>query len=479
MAGAWESESDDLGLSSDGSDGEEEQARAKTGSRGDRAQLPRGESGQAQVPTEGDGGLLGGDEEELQEYAKSLGVDVSKAEESDLHWIAREAFSAPLPAGWTEHLDEEGRVYFFSQVTQESSWMHPMDLVYSEVINLVKAIRSDLDSSAGAQGALRSRQQAVQAHLEEVHQRALSQIEGWSGPYSSEAGQYFYHAGHDVSSWENPIEEWQRELGLRQRILHRCLLEQPRALVTPGEEADPLRAGCEGQLDAAGLSAAVDAVVELPRLPLALATPNLQSGEVPKSPSSTRSFATARSGRSARSARSPTPVRTKAKASGATAAASSPGRGAVSSSVAAAARVKGCSSPKQAAVDNEAKEVTVPPGRVVDTKDESPRPPSREEAGVPLSRPVDAKDGSLPSGRAAAQTTAEAKEASAPQSRPVDAKEETLPPSARAVAQAMAAAAAAAGAAGEDDEDSLEFTFGRTEALQLPQFGKVGAAAGR
>ena len=27
-----------------------------------------------------------------------------------------QAFEAPLPSGWSEHLDPEGRVYFFSQV---------------------------------------------------------------------------------------------------------------------------------------------------------------------------------------------------------------------------------------------------------------------------------------------------------------------------------------------------------------------------
>ena len=29
------------------------------------------------------------------------------------------AFEAPLPSGWSEHLDPEGRVYFFSQVGDE------------------------------------------------------------------------------------------------------------------------------------------------------------------------------------------------------------------------------------------------------------------------------------------------------------------------------------------------------------------------
>lgn len=437
MAADWESESDELGLSSEGSDGDDEQVRTGQGAQQDDFLQPKGLA-------EAGGAVRGGDEEvELQEYAKSMGVDLNNAEESDLRWVVREAFAAPLPASWTEHLDEEGRVYFFNQVTQESSWMHPMDVVYKEVIELVKAMRRDArgptvdgpgigNSSASSSSTLKARQQAVQAHLEEVHTRALAQIEGWSGPYASEDGQYYYHAGFEMSSWENPIDEWQRELGLRQRVLYRCLLEQS-AAASSGKAEAPVPGEGGQQLDSVPIASG-DPMVELPRLQLALTSQRLQAGEVPKSPSSTRSFATARSGRSARSARSPTPVRTKA--SGIVAAAASPGRGASASSAAAAA-ARGCNSPKSAA------------------KDESSL---------------------LPAAASAAPTTGGSQAATV-----AAVGEERVPPAAKAVAHAMAAAAAAAADSqpvGEDDEDPHEFTFGRTSVLQLPQFGKVGAAVG-
>lgn len=437
MTGDWGSESDDLGLSSEGSDGEDEQVRSSTAGQ-EREGLVADLAGfQA---ASGAGAGPGGDEADLREYAKSMGADLSKAEESDLRWVVREAFAAPLPASWTEHLDEEGRVYFFNQVTMESSWTHPMDVAYKEVIEMVKAIRQDpttrldaeglTESSASSSPILSLRQQAVQAHLEDVHQQALKQIDGWSGPYSSEAGQYYYHAGYDVSSWENPIDEWQRELSLRQRVLFRCLLEQPRKAANGENGADSRAPGDEGR-PLYSAAAVPPQFGELPLLRLALTTPSLQLGEAPKSPSSTRSFATARSGRSARSARSPTPVR-KASSASATA---SPGRGPL-----AASPGRGLAAASSVAIATAA----------------------AQAGGSPRARAAPAADAqmaSLPVGEV-----------------PLAAKvpEERVPPAAKAVAQAMAGAASGE----DDDEDALEFTFGSTVALQLPQFGKVGATAG-
>jgi len=447
MTGDWGSESDDLGLSSEGSDGEDENVRSSTA--GQETEGLGADLAGLQAAS-GAGAGPGGDEADLHEYAKSMGVDLSKAEENDLRSVVREAFAAPLPPSWTEHLDEEGRVYFFNQVTMESSWTHPMDVAYKEVIEIVKAIRQDPTTRLDAEGLsestaspspiLSSRQQAVQAHLEEVHQRALKQIDGWSGPYSSEAGQYFYHAGYDVSSWENPIDEWQRELILRQRVLFRCLLEQPRNAAAGENGADSQVPGDEGR-SLYSAPAVPPQLGELPRLRLALTTPSLSGGEVPKSPSSTRSFATARSGRSARSARSPTPVR---KASGASATAS-PGRGPLAASPGRG--LAALASPGRTAVATAAAQAGGSP-----------------HAGAALAAAP------------AAGPAAEAQEASpAVGELPPAAKvpEECAPPAAKAVAQAMAGAAA-----GEDDEDSMEFTFGSTQALQLPQFGKVGAKAG-
>lgn len=409
MAGSWGSESDDLGISSDGSDEAEAEAQRP----------PRKEASSAEKPTQAapseDAGTAAteGDEAELQEYAKSLGVDLNKAEEASLRWVVKEAFAAPLPVSWTEHLDEEGRVYFFNQITQESSWLHPMDGVFKEVIDLVKVHQKTPSASnskaGGAQSSSSSaptKHDVVQAHLEQAHKEALAHIEAWSGPYTSEAGQYYYNSAHDVSSWENPIYEWQKQLALRQRILHRCLLEDepltPQSVAAAGELS---RQSSEGEVAEPGhtaierpsfLPGVGDPLLEFPRLP-PLSMPNLAAGEAgPKSPSSTRSFATARSGRSARSARSPTPTRVLA------------------SSMAAipAAGPRGTASPKGA---------------------------SRPKAVI---------------------------------ATPKVAATVTAPDEARRMAADEPRQRKSSG-----DGEELEFTFGSTQNLQLPRFGAVSAAA--
>lgn len=102
---------------------------------------------------------------ELREYARSLGLDPHL--DRDLLWVAKEAFTAPLPTGWTDHVDSEGRLYFCNQVTQESSWFHPTDLVFQEIIELVKALRSEHPPPTEAR-----RSAALHDHLVLAHRDA-------------------------------------------------------------------------------------------------------------------------------------------------------------------------------------------------------------------------------------------------------------------------------------------------------------------
>lgn len=208
---------------------------------------------------------------DFKEFAKSLGLD---EEDGDLLWVAKEAFEAPLPSGWSEHLDPEGRVYFFSQVTQQSSWSHPMDDVFRELIQLIKSVRR-LDPPEA------SVMEAVQSHLQSTHDRATAALEGWSGPYMAEDGEYFCNFQQGVSTWHNPVQEWQTELAVRQQVLHRCLLH-----------------GAKASNGISSSDAGSEKSDVLPALPLHLARPSIDKEATPPSPSSARSYATCISARS-------------------------------------------------------------------------------------------------------------------------------------------------------------------------------------
>jgi len=161
-------------------------------------------------------------DKDLQEYARSLGVSDLRATTNtdvDLIWLVREAFEAPLPASWSEHIDVEGRVYFFNETTEESIWSHPMDGVYRELVAVIEQVRVQEPAHHVEQRA-----EMVRQHLLEVHARALASLDGWSGPYAGETGQYFFNERLGLSTWVSPIDGWEHELAIRHSVLHRALL---------------------------------------------------------------------------------------------------------------------------------------------------------------------------------------------------------------------------------------------------------------
>lgn len=68
--------------------------------------------------------------EEIQEYGRYLGMDVDA--EDDLLYIAEWALTAPVPDGWTVHLDSEGHEFFYNNATAQSQYEHPMDEHYRQ-----------------------------------------------------------------------------------------------------------------------------------------------------------------------------------------------------------------------------------------------------------------------------------------------------------------------------------------------------------
>ena len=55
-----------------------------------------------------------------REYATYLGMNIM--EDGDLLWIAEKALTAPLPDGWIEYLDVEGKEFFWCKETNVSSY---------------------------------------------------------------------------------------------------------------------------------------------------------------------------------------------------------------------------------------------------------------------------------------------------------------------------------------------------------------------
>ena len=77
--------------------------------------------------------------EEVAEYARYLGMDPE--DDADLLYIAEWALTAPMPDGWTVHLDGDGNEFFYSAATNNSTYEHPMDEHYRQYYLKAKAER--------------------------------------------------------------------------------------------------------------------------------------------------------------------------------------------------------------------------------------------------------------------------------------------------------------------------------------------------
>jgi len=228
---------------------------------------------------------------DLSEYGLNVGVDLDAEGEEDLLWVVQEAFDSPLPGSWTEYMDDTGRAYYVKEGSSESTWEHPMDNVYRELLEIVLNVRKNLPRASAAQ-----REDTVRQHLKQTHQRAKQELSGWSGPYPSEQGEYYYNDALKASTWENPTIEFETELATRHRILSRCLLPEQGGLSSARSNSeDGAQAGNGGGIRLDLLQA------------LRLQLGNLNRGEpgngdshIPE-PSTCRSFHTARSVGSSRS----------------------------------------------------------------------------------------------------------------------------------------------------------------------------------
>jgi len=68
----------------------------------------------------------------FNEFAEYLGVDPEM--EAHMMGIVAEAWSAPLPEGWSEETTSTGMVYYYNTYTDDSQWAHPLDSKYRAVI---------------------------------------------------------------------------------------------------------------------------------------------------------------------------------------------------------------------------------------------------------------------------------------------------------------------------------------------------------
>ena len=82
-------------------------------------------------------------QEEIEEFARHLGMKLDEDEDTDLLWIAREGLKAVLPENWRAcQMKESGEIYYCNVVTGSSSWDHPCEVYYRHLYRKQRAERT-------------------------------------------------------------------------------------------------------------------------------------------------------------------------------------------------------------------------------------------------------------------------------------------------------------------------------------------------
>lgn len=84
-------------------------------------------------------------EDEINKFAEYMGMDLQK--DKEFLYIAEWALTAPLPAGWTVHLDSKGNEFYYNTATKVSQYDHPMDGKYRELFLKSKAEKAAKEGS--------------------------------------------------------------------------------------------------------------------------------------------------------------------------------------------------------------------------------------------------------------------------------------------------------------------------------------------
>eukprot|EP00440_Ansanella_granifera_P041705 gb/GFBE01045218.1/.p1 GENE.gb/GFBE01045218.1/~~gb/GFBE01045218.1/.p1 ORF type:complete len:156 (+),score=11.43 gb/GFBE01045218.1/:1-468(+) len=84
-------------------------------------------------------------EEEVRNYAEWLGMDPEA--DADMLYLAKEGLKAPLQDGWKPCQNSEGEIFYFNFKTGQSSWDHPADETYR---NLVQDKKREKRESGGS-----------------------------------------------------------------------------------------------------------------------------------------------------------------------------------------------------------------------------------------------------------------------------------------------------------------------------------------
>mmetsp|Transcript_124768 Transcript_124768/g.216353 ORF Transcript_124768/g.216353 Transcript_124768/m.216353 type:complete len:1232 (-) Transcript_124768:44-3739(-) len=169
---------------------------------------------------------------EMLEFVKSLEIDPVK--ESEMLWMAEEAFHAQLPPGWDEHTDEHGRVYFHNIATGESCWQHPMDELFKEIVDYWRRVQTV--------GGFWE----IEDELRDLEDQIRQDLNDWMELFDEHGEKFFYNRRTEESRFDDPRNWVYHDLYQRIKMVAKMKERLPLLARAPRPE-DPTEAELELQ----------------------------------------------------------------------------------------------------------------------------------------------------------------------------------------------------------------------------------------
>lgn len=158
---------------------------------------------------------------EIFEFAKSLSID--PATESEMLWIAEEAFSTQLPPGWQRTLDKYGRWYFYNSASNESSWEHPLYSVFKDAVMLWRGVKRTSDF------------QEVEENLHIMEQQTQKDASEWIQLFDAHGARYYHNKRTEEQSFVDPRSIMYHELHICRHMVATMKLHLP----LPAQKSQP------------------------------------------------------------------------------------------------------------------------------------------------------------------------------------------------------------------------------------------------
>ncbi|CAE8672201.1 unnamed protein product, partial [Polarella glacialis] len=156
---------------------------------------------------------------EMMSYVRSLGIDMAR--ESEMLWIAEEAFNAPLPPGWTEHFDDQGRTYFYHTSSRQSAWQHPLDEVFRDVAMYWRRIM--------AAGGFWD----VDEELFDLEERIREDLADWMELFDESGNKFYFNRKTEQSCFDDPRHSAYHALYTRIRMVNVMKKKLPLLAIAP------------------------------------------------------------------------------------------------------------------------------------------------------------------------------------------------------------------------------------------------------